>query len=168
MSALKEWFMSHLDPGTRSTIHPIARDEKVNDWNLLLSSKREVKISDVVSNGPLILIFIRGTWCPFCQYHMKKLRDWTSTLKSKKASIIVVSSESVENIQQWLTNNPVSFMFASDPQYELSNYFGVRIPPRDFSQAATFLIDSDMSIRLAYSGKRGKRNKAAVMDALAD
>jgi hypothetical protein len=34
----------------------------------------------------------------------------------------------------------------------------VRIIPDDFFQAATFIIDSDLTVRLAYTGKRTQKN----------
>ena len=63
---------------------------------------------------------------------------------------------------QWLEQNPTPYLFASDPQYEMADYFGVRVKGKDFFQAATFLIDSDLTIRLAYTGKRSKKFFDAV------
>ncbi len=141
-------------------------DETIKDWNLLLTNNREASISSIVKNGPLLLIFIRGTWCPFCRLHMKRLREWVDKLASKKATIIVVSSEPVGIIREWLEKNPFPYLFASDEGSNLADYFGVRIKPNDFSQAATFLIDSNLSVRLAYAGKRTKKNFDEMDEAL--
>lgn len=168
MSILQELVQSTLDLGTKKnkTLEILQLDEKVKDWELLLTSNRKAPISSIVQNGPLLLIFIRGTWCPFCRIHMKKLREWVDKLSGKKATIIVVSSEPVDTIREWLNKNSFPYLFASDEKFLLSDYFGVRIAPQNFSQAATFLIDSNLSVRLAYAGKRTKKNFDAMDDAL--
>lgn len=157
---LQNLILSIKDPGTKdnSKLSPIKESTEVVDFELLLSNRRTVKVSDVVKNGPLLLIFIRGTWCPFCRLHLGKLRSWVQKLDKTNATIIVVSSEPVEDINNWLTKNSSTYLFASDASKELGDYFGVRILPNTFMQAATFLIDKSMKVTLAYVGKRSKEN----------
>lgn len=160
MSKLNELILKTMDLGTKKnkSLRPVKLDETLQDWELQLSNNQKSKISTITKNGPLLLIFIRGTWCPFCRMHMKNLRDWVAKLQNKKATIIVVSSEPLDKIKDWLQENSFPYLFASDERMLLSDHFGVRIRPNDFSQAATFLIDSDLSVRLAYVGKRDRQN----------
>ncbi|OIQ20938.1 MAG: hypothetical protein BM556_03060 [Bacteriovorax sp. MedPE-SWde] len=166
MSILNDLIMNTMDLGTKKKVPSIQLSQTISDWNLQLTNKREVPISDIVKNGPLLIIFIRGTWCPFCRMHMNKLRNWVKKLSQTSATIIVVSSEPAEKIREWLRTNSFPYLFASDEKSELADHFGVRIRPNDFSQAATFLIDSNLSVRLAYTGKRSKKNYVAMEEAL--
>jgi peroxiredoxin len=115
MSIFHELVKGTIDLGTKNSkkLKSIKLDDKIKDWNLLLSSKREVNISSLVKNGPLLLIFIRGTWCPFCRMHMTKLRSWVKKLSGINATIVVVSSEPVDVIKNWLEDNPFPYLFAS-------------------------------------------------------
>lgn len=151
---IQELMVNIIDLGVSKKISPLQAGHLLEDKTVLLSSKREVKISDLVKNGPLLLTFIRGTWCPFCRMHMQKLRDWVNKLEGRNSTIIVISSETPEQINSWLEKNPVPYLFGSDSSYYLSNYFGVKRKEKPFAQAATFMIDSDLSVLLAYSGKR--------------
>lgn len=155
---LKNLIMSTMDPGVSKNITPLPADQVVKDWELSLVPKRQVKVSDIIKNGPLLLTFIRGTWCPFCSIHLKNLRSWVEKLENKKATIIVASSEQEHKIQEWLAKNPVPYIFASDNQFELAQYFGVHTPGKPYFQAATFVIDVNATILLAYSGKRTNKN----------
>jgi peroxiredoxin len=168
MSLFQDLIQGTIDLGTKKSgeLKTLKLDDTIKDWNLLLTSNREVQISSLVKNGPLLLIFIRGTWCPFCRMHMTRLRAWVKKLQGKNATIIVVSSEPVDAIKSWLEKNPFPYLFASDENYELSDYFGVRVIPDDFSQAATFIIDSDLSVRMAYTGKRTQKNFDEMEDEL--
>ncbi|XDD47619.1 peroxiredoxin family protein [Leptospira sp. WS39.C2] len=154
---LKDWFMMQIDGSADPSIQPLPIDSKVRDWELMLTSNQRIKISDIIKRGPLILVFIRGTWCPFCQIHLKNLSEWASRLNEKEGNVIVISTEPIDTLRSWLNIHPMNFIFASDSTMELCQYFGVRIQPNDFAQAATFLIDSDFTIRLAYKGKRTQK-----------
>lgn len=156
-NTLDRLILNTIDIGTMKKITPIKIDSKIKDWPLRLVPKREINLSSVIQNGPLILTFIRGTWCPFCNMHLRNLRSWVEKLQNKSGTIIVVSSESEADIQKWLDLNPIPYLFATDNKYELADYFGVRLPNYDFFQAATFLIDVDQTIRLAYTGKRSSK-----------
>ncbi len=160
MKSLIESAMYQLmDPAVAPELSGVKDGDIVENKKLILSSKREVFIHDLIKNGPLILIFIRGTWCPFCRLHMQRLNKWLNSRdKNNRGTCIVVSSESLEDINKWLNENNFSYLFASDSKLELANYFGVHIAPRDFSQAATFLIDQNSHVRMAYRGKRTNTN----------
>lgn len=164
---LKDWFlMQILDPGTRVRVPALPLDSTIKDWELNLSTNQDIKISKIAENGPLLLVFIRGTWCPFCQIHMKNLAIWASKLHEKRGTVIIVSSETKQHLQSWLDIHPTPFPFASDSNNSLADYFGVRILPNTFSQAATFLIDSDLTIRMVYQGKRTNKNLEAIVSAV--
>lgn len=161
-NAIQSLVLATLDSSLSKEIKPLQAGTLLVDKKLLLASKREVNFKDLVRNGPLLLTFIRGTWCPFCRMHLNKLREWVSKLDGRNATIIVISSESPLDINIWLDKNPVPYIFASDQDYELADYFGVRLPNKDFFQAATFLIDGDLSLTLAYNGKRTRKLYASL------
>lgn len=166
MISIKEWFMQQIDPGVGKKIDTIPLDQTIKDFELELTTNQIIKISDIVKQGPLLLVFIRGTWCPFCNLHLKNLAIWAESLQNKHGNVIVVSSERLMTIKRWLAYNPVGFPFASDSNFELIDHFGVRIRSNQFSQAATFLIDSNLTVRLVYKGKRNMTNFEAMDYAL--
>ena len=125
------------------------------DFKLVLSGNREISFTETLKNGPLLLVFIKGTWCPFCQIHLQKLRAWTESIKSI-VTTIVVSSESVDDITKWLRENPSTYLFASDKNGDAARKFRVWLEDKNYAQAATFLVEVDKTIRFSYAGKRDK------------
>ncbi len=123
------------------------------DLEIKLSSTRLLKLEELLLNAPVLLVFIKGTWCPFCRLHLSRMRSWNEKLKNQ-SSIIVVSSETIEQINQWLKNNPVNYLFASDENSTLGKEFGVWVESMDFNQASTFLIDKGGVIRTAFVNRR--------------
>lgn len=161
MEIIKDAIMSTVDPGISSKIKGREVGESIEHFSMTLSSDREINTEEILKRGPLLLVFIRGTWCPFCNIHMSRIRKWAQNIDSNSGTVIIISSETTNAIRQWLEKNPMTTLFASDSSLEIAKKFGVYIAPREFSQAATFLIDVDSKIKVAY---KGKRTRASVND----
>lgn len=156
LNNLKNKIMMNFDPVyDHSKIVQIG--EKIDtDFNLKFSGNRTVLFEQLLNTGPVLLIFIKGTWCPFCRLHLQKLRQWAETVNAK-VTTIVISSEDIETINKWLKDNPVTYMFASDKHGDAARRFRIWLDEKNYSQAATFLVDVDKSVRFAYAGKRDKK-----------
>lgn len=135
-------------PGSKKT------GDKINDSHeMVFSNGRVVKISELTKNAPLLLVFIKGTWCPFCRLHLQRLRLWSEKLKNK-ATVIVVSSESIDSIKNWQKSNSFSYIFCSDESGLLASEFGVWIDYMGFSQVSTFLVEDGGRIRASFVNRR--------------
>lgn len=139
-------------------LYEIPGSKKAGDFinenlEVKFSNGRNVKVSELTKNAPLLLVFIKGTWCPFCRLHMQRLRLWAEKLKNK-ATIIVVSSESMEVIQNWQKSNSFSYLFCADDLGELASEFGVWIDYMGFAQVSTFLVENGGKIRASFVNRR--------------
>lgn len=131
--------------------------DTVADFSISLSLGSTVLLSDLLAKGSVVINFIKGTWCPYCQLHLRSLREWQESVnRTKKGmiTIIVISNESLAVIRSWLKSNPVPYLFGSDESGELAKIFGVELTPQEFLKPATFLIDGDRKIKMAYAGRR--------------
>jgi len=120
----------------------------------------ELKLSNLLTSGPVLLNFIKGTWCPFCQKHLKNLKSWTNTLSGKKVAILGVTNDSTTMIRAWLRSHPIDFMFGAVERPEYFKAWGVAIDSQAFPRPATFLIDQDHTIRFVHNETRGKKFEA--------
>lgn len=55
-------------------------------------------LSDNLRNGPVVLVFYRGNWCPYCSRYLAELSDALSDIKSAGAQLVGVSPESEEQL----------------------------------------------------------------------
>ncbi|MFN8369791.1 MAG: peroxiredoxin family protein [Bacteriovoracaceae bacterium] len=127
---------------------------KVPEVILKISNGTEMSLSSLLKHGQVLLVFIKGTWCPFCRLHMMRLRAWSTKLSNKNVSLIVVSTESADIIRGWLKKNPYTYLFASDDDQSLGKIFGVNLDDKNHTQAATFLIDIDSIVKASFTEKR--------------
>src|SRR5580698_1878723 len=52
-----------------------------------------VSSSDLLSKGRLVLMFIRGRWCPFCVGQMEATSSIASQIAAAGASIVAISAQ---------------------------------------------------------------------------
>lgn len=130
------------------------------DFQVTLTSGQRIQLRELVGRGPVLLNFIKGTWCPFCQKHLSTLRDWQKAMTKTNSTILVLSNEAVEVLREWLLEHPQPFLFGSvTPAMPVFKSYGVEVVGDPFARPATFLIDRNPTgqavIRMAYDGTRG-------------
>ena len=55
--------------------------EKAPDFILKNAFGKEVNLKDELKKGPVVLVFYRGAWCPFCNIHLHVLQKTCHSLK---------------------------------------------------------------------------------------
>jgi len=152
-----------LEPDYESTSPlPKAGDIAV-DFEFTLTTSQKLSLKKLNSRGPVLLNFIKGTWCLFCQQHMFNLRKWQDTLRHKNISLLVISNEEVGILGDWGRENHIDYLLGSATnQDDIFKRYGIDINNHDFPRPATFLIDMDMTIRLVFAGPRGQKFDQAV------
>ncbi|MGH1337976.1 MAG: peroxiredoxin-like family protein [Aureispira sp.] len=78
-----------------------------------------VKSSDLLKEGPLVLVFYRGTWCPYCQRHVSELQKGLEQLTAKGAKVVVVTPEQQEYIGKMTDKAEAAFPILHDESYTI-------------------------------------------------
>jgi peroxiredoxin len=91
-----------------------------------------VMLSELLKQGPVVLVFYRGQWCPVCIPHLRKLQDGLSKVSEKGASIIAVTPEKQELIQKTFVKTKVAFPILFDKDYKIMKQYDVAFVPSRF------------------------------------
>lgn len=75
---------------------------------------------------PLLLLFIRGNWCPLCVAQVKELAAEYQRLASKGVRIVVVSTQTLKETRQLAEKFSVPFEFYADSQATAVSTLGIR------------------------------------------
>lgn len=133
--------------------NPIKIGDVVDSFAMELYTGRSVEIDHFLHNGPVLLNFIRGTWCLFCRAHMRKVKAWLESTKVN-VTVVFVSNEDRNKIRAWKEKSGSTGLFVSDPDQEVIQRFGLEFTTAECSKPAMFLLDKDRTIRLAHYEKR--------------
>ncbi len=147
-----------------------------------------VNLADAFGSGPVVVIFYRGGWCPFCTGQLSAWQDRLAELDSLGASLIAITPERPDRVGDAKAEHYYGFAVLSDAQGEAARAFDLqftidaktqelyRTYDIDLSQfnasgtwdmviPATFVIDSGGVIRYAYVNE-DYRTRAEVDEVL--
>jgi len=92
-------------------INSRAADFKAKDQN-----GEEIVLKDLRKKGPVVILFYRGYWCPYCSKSLKRLQDSLQLLTAKRAQVLVITPEGKEGIDSTIAKTGATFPIISDEE----------------------------------------------------
>ena len=114
MPVLILWFASLLTYWPLEEPSGLKVGERAPDFTAIDQNGKEIRMSDHLNEGKVVVTFYRGAWCRWCIKQMKELQDSLSFFNEKKATIIAVSPEHEEGIQKTVEKADVTFPLVHD------------------------------------------------------
>lgn len=103
--------------------------DKVPDFSAVDLNDNVFTLSELLEKGPMVLIFYRGQWCPFCNKHLKTLEKNLDKIYEKGASVVAVSPENSEFLKRTADKTKASFSLLYDEGYKIADAFDVAFRP---------------------------------------
>lgn len=146
--------------------------DRISDFELVNAVGKKVKLSDVLQQGPVVLSWYRGGWCPYCNIELRSLQQHLPAFKALGASLLALSPELPDKSLDTKEKNNLAFEVLTDYNNNVARQFGIvfqlneeLIPVyNDFHKLedyngvdtnelpipATFVIDTDFTVRYAF------------------
>ena len=167
----------------------LKRNDIAPDFTLTGTDDKKYQLQELLKKGPVVLVFYRGQWCPYCNKTLSNLTDSLSFIVSRGAMVMAVSPETPANLLKTISKTKSTFPILSDSgmlvmkaykvQFEvdestIKKYKGYGI---DFNVAngsnganlpvpATYVIGQNVMIRYAFYDT-DYRQRATVKNILA-
>lgn len=84
------------------------------DFDLPNALGRSVRLSDRLQQGPVILTFYRGGWCPYCNLELRAYQQLLPQIQSAGVSLIAISPQTPDTSLSTAEKNQLSFDVLSD------------------------------------------------------
>jgi peroxiredoxin len=88
--------------------------ELAPDFTLPDAAGNSVKLSERLKDGPVVLKFYRGGWCPYCNLELRAYQKALPELEAVGAQLIAVSPESPDNSLSTKEKNQLAFSVVTD------------------------------------------------------
>lgn len=98
-------------------------------FNLENQDEEVVLLEDILKEGPVVLVFYRGQWCPICNRHLGRFQDSLSLINSLDASVIAISPEQPEYLYAMKDKVDLEFDLLYDRGYFVASEFGLLFDP---------------------------------------
>ena len=74
---------------------------------------------------PLVLIFYRGGWCPYCNVHLGQLQEIDPQLRAMGYRIVAVSPDRPEELAKSAEKEGLNYILLSDSKMAAAKAFGL-------------------------------------------
>src|SRR5262249_23720814 len=64
---------------------------------------------EALCRGPMVLVFYRGRWCPYCNIDLRAIEAASHDIRSLGASLVAVSQQTPDNSLETQRGNGLSF-----------------------------------------------------------
>lgn len=95
--------------------------------NFKLPSDRggSIELNDLLKDGPVVLTFYRGEWCPYCNRALAGLQEAHPQIRQLGAEVVAISPQNIKSSTNSRDNNNLDYIILSDPGNEVAADFGV-------------------------------------------
>lgn len=115
----------------------VAVGDTVPDAVLTTASGERTLLSAVQGDAPAVLVFYRGTWCPYCNIALRTYqRELLPALEDAGVRLIAISPQTVESTGQIVEAAELGFPVLSDPGNALVRQLGIRTEPSSPARSA--------------------------------
>jgi peroxiredoxin len=182
-TAIAEIDASGLEPG-----------QPAPEFSLPDAMERPVWLKERLSGGPVVLVFYRGEWCPYCNTYLRALQAALPQITARGASVLAISPQSPDHSlsmaeraqlrfdvlsdvdQAVIRAYRVQFTAPADLQDVHVNAFGLDLRDHTANRTwqlpvpATFVIDRGGVVRAAHVGAdyRTRMEPADILATLDD
>lgn len=85
----------------------------------------QVSSADLLAEGPLVVIFYRGAWCPYCNVYLSSVQEYLPQIRARGASVVAISGERPDRSLAVAQKNALGFTVLSDPELTAARDFGI-------------------------------------------
>jgi len=95
------------------------------DFTLSNAHGKKVSLSSYLKKGPVIVVFYRGAWCPYCNIHLHALLESEPAFKKYGASLIAVTPQTPDKSLGQVKKDKFPFEILSDLNYEVAKAYNL-------------------------------------------
>ena len=143
------------------------------DFTLPDTRGNAVSLSHLLSQGPVVVTFFRGQWCPYCHLALRAYQQAVPQLQAGRATLVAISPQTQDHNKALAEKLALTFALLSDEGNQVARAYGLvftidKVLRRahlrvgadlpvfngtdawDLPMAATFLVAQSGAVHLAF------------------
>jgi peroxiredoxin len=106
---------------------------------------RQVSLAGELEHGPVVLIFYRGEWCPYCNMMLRTYGLRASDFSERGARLLAVSPQTPDNSLTMAEKHSLEFPVLSDEGGEVIGRYGLKYDVEGQSRELLAATGSDVA-----------------------
>lgn len=130
-------------PDRAEDVSPLPAGASAPDFTVRSPDGAEYRFEAGALDAPVLLIFYRGGWCPYCNTHLQELRTAVPKLRDAGVEVLFLSADRPELLYASLDEPDIDYTLLSDASMAAARAFGVafRVDDRTVEKYLGFGID---------------------------
>jgi signal transduction histidine kinase len=95
------------------------------DFTLPDTFGNPVTLSDLLAQGPVVITFYRGAWCPYCRLTLHAYQQAWPQIQESGASLMAISPQTPEHSRAMVEKEELTFTVLSDVGNTVARRFGL-------------------------------------------
>ena len=110
----------------------VAVGDVLSDFTLPDATGRDVSLSELVAEGPAVLVFYRGGWCPYCNLALHQYQsELVPRLPSYGATLAAISPQKPDESLTSAEKHGLQFPVLSDAGARVARQLGIGFEPAE-------------------------------------
>ena len=84
-----------------------------------------VRLADILENGPAIVSFYRGSWCPFCNMELRALQRELAAVDAAGATLVAISPNVPDESLALIEEHELTYPVLSDAENVVAKQFNL-------------------------------------------
>lgn len=123
--------------------------ERAPDFTLR-GTEGQVRLADLLTDGPVLLLFYTEDLTPACTQQLCAFRDESATLAQLAARVVAISADSLDAHRAFIERlGGLPYPLLADPDLAVARRYGVDDPDSRRARRAAFVIGRDGAVRHA-------------------
>lgn len=140
------FFSSFLFAQTE-TVYPggLKAGDMAPDFTAKDQDGNTLSLKERLKEGPVVILFYRGQWCPHCNKQLSHFADSLQLLRDKKVTVLAVTPETADGIRKTIEKTRAAFPVLEDAGLEIMKLYKVNfaVDAKTISRYKGYGIDFD-------------------------
>jgi peroxiredoxin len=126
-------------------VEGLAVGELAPEFSLPDALGRLISLRERQSDGPMVLVFYRGEWCPYCNTYLRALQAALPEITSRGANLIAVSPQNADHSLSISEKAGLGFDVLSDVDQAVIRTYKLQFTvPSDLEDLHLNVFDTDL------------------------
>lgn len=99
--------------------------DRIPDVALPNATGETVSVQQLLTQGPVVISFYRGQWCPYCNLELHALQSALPEITAQGATLVAISPQTPDNSLSTAEKNDLTFEVLSDVGNRVARSFGL-------------------------------------------
>ena len=105
--------------------HALKPGQPAPDFTLPSAAGEAVTLAHLLAQGPVVLLFYRGNWCPYCNVQLRAYQQILPELAQHGATLVAVSPQTPDFTALTVSEKALSFPVLSDTGNTVARQYGL-------------------------------------------